>query len=133
MGGAAILHPGQKSSRQSGVLLFVLIDDDLDAVIISAILAHAMGQFHLSALGTFADSRHCQLPVGTAAVFAGLGDFPLRKSHVSHLLIVLKQFPQSCERILNTRFGRNCLLVPVFKARTIFSAKKTNWQGHDGV
>ena len=124
---------GQKCSRQSGVLLFVLIDDDLDAVIITAILAHAMRQFHLTALGALADTRQCELPVGAAAVLASLRDFPLRKSHDSHLLIVLKQLLQSCERILNARFGRNCFRVPVFKARTILSAEKADRQSHDGV
>jgi hypothetical protein len=61
----------QKSSRQSGVLFFVLIDD-LDAVIITAILAHAMSQLHLMTLGAFNDPRQGQLPVGAAAVLASL-------------------------------------------------------------
>ena len=134
MGGAAILLIlGQKCSRQSGVLLFVLIDDDLDAVIITAILANAMGQLHLSALGTLADSRQCQLPVGAAAVFASLRNFPLRNSHDSHLLSVIEQLLQSGEGILNPWFGTDSIRVPVFKARTILSAEKTDWQSHDGV
>ena len=134
MGGAAILLIlGQKCSRQSGVLLFVLIDDDLDAVIITAILAHTMSQLHLMALRTFNDSRQSQLPVGAAAVLASLGYFPLRNSHDSHLLIVIEQLLQAGERILNPRFGTDCIRVPVFKARTILSAEKTDWQSHDGV
>ena len=68
------------NSRRSGVLLFVHVDD-LDAIIIAAILAHTVSKLHLMALGAFNDPRSAQLPVRAAAVFACLGNFPLRNSH----------------------------------------------------
>ena len=55
MDGAAVND--RISSRQSGVLLLVFADNNLDAVIIAAVLAHAMSQFHLMTLRAFNDSR----------------------------------------------------------------------------
>ncbi len=131
MGGAAKVT-FQKSSRQSGVLFFVLFDD-LDAVIITAILAHAMGQFHLMAVGALNDARQCQLPVGAAAVLASLGYFPLRNSHGTYLLFVVKQLPEPGKRIMNTRLLGGSIGVAAGKALTFFPAKESNGQSHNGV
>ena len=132
MGGAAGMKSTSNSSRQSGVLLLFLIDD-LDAVIITAIFAHAMGQFHLMALRALNDRRHLQLPVGAAAVFASLRNFPLRNCHNSHLLIIIKQLSQPGERILDPRLPGSGISVMIWKPRTILSAKEPDRQGHHGV
>lgn len=62
-------------------VLFFVNSDDLLAIVITAILADAMGQLHLVALGAFHDSRKLQLPVGTTATATSLGYFSFGQSH----------------------------------------------------
>ena len=63
-----------------GILLLGLIDD-LNAVVIAAVLANAMGQLLFVALGALDDARQAELPVGTTGTTAGLGYFTLGYSH----------------------------------------------------
>ena len=65
----------------SGVLLLIVLDD-LDALVVAAVLSHAVSQLHLMALGALDDAGQGQLPVGLAAVLASLRNFSLRKSHI---------------------------------------------------
>ena len=62
-------------------VLFFVNSDDLLAIVVTAILADAMGQLHLVALGAFHDSRKLQLPVGTTATATSLGYFSFGQSH----------------------------------------------------
>ena len=72
-------------------LLRVSFDlNDLLAVVVAALLAHAMVQLHLAAAGALGDTRHGQLPMSaTTRVSPCLGDFSFRSGHKLHLLIVL--------------------------------------------
>ena len=67
--------------NESIVLLLCINNDDLLAIIVSAILANTMGQLHLVALRAFYDSGLGQLPVRTTAASTSLRDFPLRYCH----------------------------------------------------
>ena len=64
-------------------LIFFFFElQDVRAIIKTAEFADMMGQLHLMALGALDDGGLLQFPVCTAAMFASLGNFSLRKSHV---------------------------------------------------
>ena len=65
-----------------GILLLGLIDD-LNAVVIAAVLANAVSQLLFVALGALNDAGQLELPVGTARTTAGLGHFPLGRAMVT--------------------------------------------------
>ena len=72
--------PIDSPEYQLGVL-FLVDCNDLHALVETAVLAHAVSQLHLMALGALNDAGHGELPVRTTAVLASLRDFSLRKSH----------------------------------------------------
>ena len=55
--------------------------DDLNAVVITAVLANAVGQLLFVALGALDDAGQLQLPVSATLTATGLGHFSLGKSH----------------------------------------------------
>ena len=73
-------QPCMEKVRLLVVLLLGHIDD-LHAVIVTAILAHAVGELLFVALRAFHDAGQAQLPIGATAAATGLGHFSLRKSH----------------------------------------------------
>lgn len=67
---------------QLGVL-FLVDRNDLHALVETAVLAHAVSQLHLMALGALNDAGHGELPVRTTAVLASLRDFPFGRAMVT--------------------------------------------------
>lgn len=55
--------------------------DDLNAVVITAVLANAVGQLLFVALGALDDAGQAELPVGTTRTTTSLGYFSLWDSH----------------------------------------------------
>ena len=56
---------------------FLVLHDDLHALVVTALLAHAVGQLHLVALGALNDAGQRELPVSLTAVLRALEIFPL--------------------------------------------------------
>jgi hypothetical protein len=74
-----------KKEQNLSVLLYIakLLSgcDDLFAIVVATLSAHMMRHLGLVALGAGNETRGLQLPVGTAAVAAGLGHFSLGNCH----------------------------------------------------
>lgn len=80
----AALQPWRRRLR---ILLLLGHVDDLNAVVISAMLAHAVGQLLFVALRALDDAGQAELPICAALTATGLGYFSLGKSPWLHLLI----------------------------------------------
>lgn len=80
----AALQPWKRCLR---ILLLLGHVDDLNAVVISAMLAHAVGQLLFVTLRALDDAGQAELPICAALAATGLGYFSLGKSPWLHLLI----------------------------------------------
>ena len=78
----AYSSPSKGKPRNAAANLFIfLVRHDGNAVIVAAVLADAVRQHLLVALGAIHDRGESQFPIRAAAVLTSLGDFSFGKSH----------------------------------------------------
>ena len=82
----------------AGLLILGILDDDLLAVVIAALLANPVSKLLGVALGALYESGSADLPISTTLIAPCLRCFPFRDCHSLILLIILQQFFEPQQR-----------------------------------